>query len=158
MPKRSTIQHVIKILNYTCAVMMFITASIRYKNYDSKAIFMDGFYLVFTFYLYIFGILLSTAEYEYIKVLKYIEFLVTNTGKGSFLIFIGILLFDDTRAVDLWGSMIISLVGIFNIIVSCMKPVKQERFDDRAGPPEYVKPNLDESDDENDSLLSYYEK
>ena len=91
-------------------------------NYDSKAIFMDGFYLAFTFYLYIFGVLLGTAEYEYIKVLKYIEFLVSNTGKGTFLIFIGILLFDDTRAVDLWASMIISLIGIFNLIVSCMKP------------------------------------
>lgn len=106
---------------------MFITASIRYMNYDSKAIFMDGFYLAFTFYLYIFGLLLGTAEYEYIKVLKYIEFLVSNTGKGTFLIFIGILLFDDTRAVDLWASMIISVIGIFNIIVSCMKPVKQEK-------------------------------
>ena len=63
--------------------MMFITASIRYMNYDSKAIFMDGFYLAFTFYLYIFGVLLGTAEYEYIKVLKYIEFLVSNTGKGT---------------------------------------------------------------------------
>ena len=121
---------------------------------------MDGFYLAFTFYLYIFGVLLGTAEYEYIKVLKYIEFLVSNTGKGTFLIFIGILLFDDTRAVDLWASMIISLIGIFNIIVSCMKPQKYDKmeFHENAGPPELNKPNLEESDDENDSLLSYYEK
>ena len=137
--------------------MMFITASIRYINYDSKAIFMDGFYLAFTFYLYIFGLLLGTAEYEYIKVLKYIEFLVSNTGKGTFLIFIGILLFDDTRAVDLWASMIISVIGIFNIIVSCMKPIKKEKEKDFDGPPEYIQPNLEDSD-ENDSLLSYYEK
>jgi hypothetical protein len=102
--------------------MMFITASIRYFNYDSKAIFMDGFYLAFTFYLYIFGILLGTAEYEYITVLKYIEFLVSSAGKGIFLVFIGILLFDDTRTIDLWASLVISIIGLFNLIVSCMKP------------------------------------
>ena len=102
---------------------MFITASIRYLNYDSKAIFMDGFYLAFTFYLYIFGLLLGTAEYEYITVLKYIEFLVSSTGKGTFLIFIGLLLFDPKRAIDLWASLIISLIGFFNIIISFMTPV-----------------------------------
>ena len=31
-------------------------------------------------------------------------------------------------------------------------------FEENAGPPELNKPNLGESDDENDSLLSYYEK
>lgn len=42
---------------------MFIAATLRFIDYDAKVIFMDGFYLAFTFYLYLFGVLISAAEY-----------------------------------------------------------------------------------------------
>ena len=76
---------------------MVSSASLRFLAYDSANIVMDGFYLAFTFYLYIFSMLLGSAESKYIHVLKYIEFLTSFYGKGLFQLFIGILLFDDTR-------------------------------------------------------------
>ena len=102
--------------------MMIATATLRYIEYDSNNILMDGFYLAFTFYLYIFSLLLGTAEYKYIHILKYIEVLITNVGKGLFLLFIGILLFDDSRSVDLTASVLLSFIGIYNVIVGCLQP------------------------------------
>jgi len=119
MPERSALYQIVKVLNYICSIAMFLTALIRYSQYDAKVILMDGFYLAFTFYLFIFGILLAAAEYEVIHILKYIEFLITQTGKGFFLIFIGVLLFDNRRTVDLWASLTLTLVGLFNLMITC---------------------------------------
>ena len=55
---------------------MIATAVIRYIDYDPKKTYMDGFYLAFTFYLIIFGVLLFSAEREYVHILKFIEFLI----------------------------------------------------------------------------------
>jgi len=41
---------------------MVLTAVIRYIDYDPEKIFMDGFYIAFTFYLIIFGALIFAAE------------------------------------------------------------------------------------------------
>lgn len=96
---------------------MVSSASLRFLAYDSANIVMDGFYLAFTFYLYIFSMLLGSAESKYIHVLKYIEFLTSFYGKGLFQLFIGILLFDDTRTEDIFASVMLSLIGLFNIVV-----------------------------------------
>lgn len=63
-------------MNYLCAFTMVLTAVIRYIDYDSKKIYMDGFYLAFTFYLIIFGVVFFAAEREYVNILKFIEFLI----------------------------------------------------------------------------------
>jgi len=124
---------------------MVASASLRFIAYDSVNVVMDGFYLAFTFYLYIFSVLLGSAEYKFIHVLKYIEFLTSSYGKGLFQLFIGILLFDDSRSEDIFASVILSLIGLFNIIVGYI----------------YKVPNLDErmslqnikEDEESRSLL-----
>jgi len=124
---------------------MVASASLRFIAYDSANVVMDGFYLAFTFYLYIFSVLLGSAEYKFIHVLKYIEFLTSSYGKGLFQLFIGILLFDDSRSEDIFASVILSLIGLFNIIVGYI----------------YKVPNLDEwmplqnikEDEESRSLL-----
>ena len=64
---------------------------------------------------------MTAAEYQYLKILQYIEFLASQRGRGFFLIWIGILLFEPKKQVDLWSSLTLTLVGIFNIILSCMK-------------------------------------
>ena len=107
---------------------MVASASLRFIAYDSANVVMDGFYLAFTFYLYIFSVLLGSAEYKFIHVLKYIEFLTSSYGKGLFQLFIGILLFDDSRSEDIFASVSLSLIGLFNIIVGYI----------------YKVPNLDE--------------
>ena len=123
MPERSILETIIKSLNYICAGVMLMTSLIRFQLYylDSSTVFMDGFYLAFTAYLGVFAALLASAEYQYVNILKYIEFLITQTGKGVFLIFVGVLLFDNRRKVDLWASITLTLVGIFNLMLSCVK-------------------------------------
>jgi len=56
---------------------MVLTAVVRYIDYDPAKIFMDGFYIAFTFYLIIFGVILFAAERQYVQILQFIEFLVT---------------------------------------------------------------------------------
>lgn len=106
-----------KILNYFAVFIMVATGSMRFIAYDSANVVMDGFYLAFTCYLYIFGILLASAEYKYIHVLKYIEFLTSNYGKGLFQLFIGILLFDNSDTLHIFASVMLSLIGLFNFVV-----------------------------------------
>lgn len=120
MPEKSTLSKILKALNYISGVTMFIAATLRFIDYDAKVIFMDGFYLAFTFYLYLFGLLIGAAEYQFVQIMKYVEFLISPGGKGMFLLFVGILLFDDRRLIDLWASLSISLIGMFNLIDSCM--------------------------------------
>lgn len=117
-----------RIMNYFSCFIMVASASLRFIAYDSANVVMDGFYLAFTFYLYIFSLLLGSAEYKYIHVLKYIEFLTSFYGKGLFQLFIGILLFDNSRSEDIFASVLLSLIGLFNMVVGYIyKP--SEKFE-----------------------------
>lgn len=77
MPEKSSLYHIVKALNYICSICMFITGICRFSQYKENSMIMDGFYIAFTFYLFIFATLLAAAEYEMIHILKYIEFLIT---------------------------------------------------------------------------------
>ena len=108
----------LKYLNYGCAIGMSTAAILRLTLYDSAAIFMDGFYLAFTVYLLLFAGLLAASEFEVQVIIRYVAFLLSSTGKGLFLLFVGLLLFDQKRTPDLVVSLITSLVGIVNIAAS----------------------------------------
>jgi len=69
LPETSFLEKLIKGMNYLCCFTMVLTAVVRYIEYDSEKIFMDGFYIAFTFYLIIFGVLLFAAERRYVKIL-----------------------------------------------------------------------------------------
>ena len=118
----------LKYLNYGCALGMSTAAILRLTCYDSAVIFMDGFYLAFTVYLLLFAGLLAASEYQVQVIIRYVAFLLSSTGKGLFLLFIGLLLFDQKRIPDLVVSLITSLVGIVNIAVSFIreKPQKED--------------------------------
>ena len=116
-------------MNYFSVIEMLICALARFESYNSAVITGDAFYLIFTCYLVLFAILLGAAEMEYINILKYFEFLFTNGGKGAFLIFVGVLLFDDKSTADLWASITLTLFGIFNLILTCI-PLKYRELDD----------------------------
>ena len=120
MPEKSAIEQVVRAFNYISSVMMFTTALVRFIEYDADAVKMDGPYIIFTFYLVIFGILIGCAEYEAMHILLYIEFLISYSGKGLFLIFVGALLFDTRRPIDLWTSIILCLIGMFNLMMCCI--------------------------------------
>lgn len=69
LPEHSFLEKIIKGMNYMCCITMVLTAVIRYIDYDPEKIFMDGFYVAFTFYLIIFGAILFAAERQYVQVL-----------------------------------------------------------------------------------------
>lgn len=96
-----------------------------------------------------------------IHILKYIEFLVTANGKGLYLIFIGILLFDSRRDVDLCTSIVLCLVGLFNIILCCIALKRDKAGDDYTFKQENnikEKQNMDiDYSNENESLLENYD-
>ena len=102
-------------------MMMFGASFIRFTCSDPKLLMGDGFYLAFTFYLFVFGILLTAAEYEIVFILKYMEIMFSDAGKGSFLMFIGILLFDEKKVVEFWAGIYLVLVGVLNLIAACVK-------------------------------------
>ena len=109
-----------KVLNYIASAIMIFTSIWRLAQMNILTFFVDCFYTGFSVYLTLFGILLAAAEYQFVNILKYIEFLITYSGKGMFLIFVGVLLFDNQKQVDLIASLSLSMIGLFNIIVSCV--------------------------------------
>ncbi len=82
----------------------------------------DPFFYIFTFYLFPFAGLLLVAELRWQRVFKYFSFLGYFYGKGMFIMFIALLLFDIEYPVDAAISGFASLVGLFNILMTCMSP------------------------------------
>ena len=107
-----------KILNYACAAGMIAVSVLRLVKYEGRGFHVDGFYFAFSLYLNLFAVILAAAEFELKLIYKYIEFLVSPLGKGFFLLFAGVLLFDNTILVDLIASICISLVGLSNLVAA----------------------------------------
>lgn len=74
-----------------------------------------------TFYLIGFAVLLILAELRYKNMLIYLEFLKSRLGKGFYVMLVGLIIFDETRKADLILGIGLVLVGIFNLIVGCMR-------------------------------------
>ena len=51
----------------------------------------------------------------------YLEFLKSRIGKGMYVILVGLLIFDETRKFDMFVGISLILVGLFNVIVSCVR-------------------------------------
>ena len=71
MPEKTFLQKCVKALNYLSCLAMFCVAAERFRSYDPKLIYMDGFYCIFTCYLFVFAAFLFSAEYEFSVILKY---------------------------------------------------------------------------------------
>ena len=98
---------------------MIVTAILRYKDYDPKKLYMDSLYLTFTGYLLIFSYVFCMAECEYEPILKSLGFLKSYTGKGLFLMTIGIFLFDFRRIYDVISGIVLVVLGFFDIVYDC---------------------------------------
>ena len=82
----------------------------------------DPFYYMLTFYLIPFAALLTVAELQYTRVLKYFQFLGHLHGRGLFMIFVALLLFDTKYAVDTAVSIGVMTIGLINIGMICFVP------------------------------------
>ena len=87
-----------------------------------------------TIYLIPLVALMIISEIKWQKVLKYISFLEHQWGKGVFYIMIALLLFDPRFVFDMAISVLTTLVGIFNLVCSCLldKPTPVKFWEDLA--------------------------
>jgi hypothetical protein len=77
------------------------------------------FEIAITFYLIFFGVLLSSAEFKFRPILKYLGFLPTPLGKGLICLFVGGILQEDWESGDLTKLIAIKIfaTGTINCII-----------------------------------------
>lgn len=126
MGDKSIFVRIVRLMNFACALGMVLDAIVRAFNFQTQS---DPFYFLLTFYLLGFAALLILAEIRYKKVIVYLEFLKSRIGKGLYVILVGLLVFDDTRKFDMFIGISLVLVGIFNIIVACMRDTMPDDMD-----------------------------
>ena len=131
-------------MNFIAGLFMIVDAILRIVNYFSGTFKGDVFFYIMTFYLFGFAALLFASEWRSPNVLLYAEFLRGRLGKGFYLFLVGLLIFDNTRKVDLLIGVLLALCGLFNIIVSFMRrdPDEEEEEEEDEDEEDY------EEDDE----------
>lgn len=129
MPEKSWLQKGVKALNYLSCVAMVAVAIERFRTYDKEKIYMDGFYCIFTCYLFVFALFLFSAEYEVIVILKYFACLASYWGKGAFQIFVGVLLYDYQRKLEIAASLYLVVAGTFNFLTGCCRAIQPSASD-----------------------------
>ena len=92
----------------------------------------EPFFYVMTIYLVPLVALMIIAEIRWERVLKYISFLERQWGKGIYYILIAMLLFDPRLIFDMSVSVFMTIVGIFNLVCSCLldKPTPVKFWED----------------------------
>jgi len=108
-------------MNFIAGLFMIVDAILRIVNFWSGTFKGDIFFYIMTFYLFGFAALLFASEWRSPHVLLYAEFLRGRLGKGFYLFLVGLLIFDDTRKVDMLIGIMLVLSGLFNVIVSFMR-------------------------------------
>ena len=117
---------VVKVLNLLCALLMLVDIVFRFTAFKTQS---DPFFFLLTFYMFGFAALLIVAELNIKRILVYVEFLNGRIGKGIYILFVGLLVFDESRKVDMAVSIVIVLVGFFNILVGCMRDAKYLQYE-----------------------------
>lgn len=117
-----------KPLNYISALGLigdFIArwVMISKKDSDGKSSApKDPFYYFLTIYMLPFAFLIIIAEAEWRRVLKYVLFLKSQAGRGIFIMFVGLLVFEEKHANDIATSITLILIGAFNLIIAWVFP------------------------------------
>jgi FtsH-binding integral membrane protein len=86
---------IVKVLNYISALLMLVAAILRCIAFKTST--DDPFFFLLTFYLFGFAVLLVIAEIKVKRVIVYVEILNSRIGKGMYVLFVGLLLFDEQR-------------------------------------------------------------
>ena len=115
-----------RLMNFVCCLLMLTNAVLRTLSLFGVLPIptsgsLDISYYLMILYLLGFSLLLGTAEYRWPSVLAYCQFLRSRLGKGLYLVLIGLLVFDDRNLSDMIIGIAMVLVGVFNVIVSCMR-------------------------------------
>ena len=107
-----------KIFNYVACLLLALSVVLRILDFGKST---NPFFYLLTFYLVGFGALLIISELRIKKIITLVMFLNSRFGKGIYLVFIGLILFDEDRKSDMAISIITVLIGFFNIMISCMR-------------------------------------
>lgn len=110
-----------RLLNFGAAGLMLLDAILRWVDFKNVK---ELFFLILSLYLVGFAILLVVAELRVRKVLVYIEFLKSRIGIGIYISLIGLLVFDESRNYDIGISVVLVVIGIFNLIIGIMRQGK----------------------------------
>ena len=127
-----------RLMNFFCCLFMVTNAVLRGLTLFGLVSIptlgsLDISYYLMILYLLGFSVLLATAEYRWPSILAYCQFLRSRLGKGLYLVLIGLLVFDDRNRYDMLIGIAMVLVGIFNVIVSCMrKDIDQKEWEEQA--------------------------
>lgn len=119
---RTCLVYITQALNALVIACLAACAIVRFTIFAKDTRPSDPFFYILTVYLVPFAALLAVAELKYLNVLKYFEFLGYNYGRGIFMIFVALLLFDTTYPVDTAVSIFMTLVGIYNVMLMCVAP------------------------------------
>ena len=119
---RHCLHYITHILNFLIILGLCAAAVVRFTYFGSNEAPSDPFFYILTFYLFPFAGLLLVAQLQWQRVLKYFQFLGFLYGKGFFMIFVALLLFDTQYPVDTAISILMTLVGFFNLLVMCIAP------------------------------------
>ena len=119
---KSCLAYIAQALNFITILGILAVTIVRFTFFAKENPPKDPFYYILTFYLIPFAGLLLIAELRWEVVLKHFEFLSFQWGKGMFMIFVGLLLFDTAYPVDSSISIMMIVVGIFNMILMCVAP------------------------------------
>ena len=140
--QKNALRLIVQLLNVLCCFLMISTAGFRLvdSQVNSNDITSAVYYVV-TLYLFVFSMIILLSEMDCKFVLKNLEIMTTDICKGLIFMIIGILLFDQRRMLDLMSSLSLCVVGFCNFVMGCFSKIFS-----------------DSDDQENDSLLSFYEK
>jgi len=132
-------------MNFIAGLFMLVDAVLRIVNFWSGTFKGDLFFYIMTFYLFGFASLLLASEWRQPQVLLYAEFLRGRLGKGFYVFLVGLLIFDDTRKIDMLIGVLLVLCGVFNVLVSFMRKdpeeiVQKDEYDEE----DYVEDETDE--------------
>lgn len=128
MGKKRLLVKIARVLNYFSCLLMLGDAGYRiYDVFDPKVDEEPLFYIL-TCYLFGFAALLTTAEFRQRSVIMHFELLGGRGGKGIFVILVGLLIFDDERKLDIALANVLILIGIYNIVVACMRQDVKKRY------------------------------
>lgn len=121
-----------RLMNFIAGLFMIVDAILRIVNFCSGTFKGDMFFYIMTFYLFGFAALLFASEWRSPSVLLYADFLRGRLGKGFYLFLVGLLIFDDTRKVDMLIGILLVLSGLFNVLVSFMRKDPEEEIDEES--------------------------
>lgn len=104
------------VINLLACAMILVCVAFRFVYMADGT--LAFFFIVLSVYLAAFTIALVLAEFKIERVRLYINFLDSKFGRGSFMIFLALLILEN-RALEVILFLCICAIGVLNMIIGC---------------------------------------